>query len=549
MCRSNSYFKDKYERFELEDKIEELNKEQNELLKENHNLKKENKYLKSSKAYKLFESYLKLRNEYKSNNIKKSDEIKNLKDIKVAVIFDQFTYDSYKYEFTPISLLPDIWREQFEEEKPDLFFCESAWDGHDFEGLYGPWRDKISKDYEADGENRTILFDIIKYCRKNSIPTIFWNKEDPPHYRNEKISYAETAKEFDYIFTSSENCIKHYKKDFNHKHVYSLMFAGQPKLFNPLNLSDSTIDEIAFAGSYYSNHPQRAKLMEDIFDRLIEDGQKLLIFNRLYYKNWGAYPERYNEFVNPPIDYKETPLLYKKMKWGLNFNIVTDSRTMFARRMFELALSNVNILTNYALGVDEIFKDNVFVFDKTDDLPDFNEDYEEKRLNNLYNVLENHTYTKRWKQILDTIGFEYSEDEKHVDVIYEISSSGEIDSCLDNFNKIDYPQKTLKILINSSSGDIKKKLDEIGEIYYTNDIFKLKENISSEFWILVDGKINPDFIKKAVLHYQYLNKRVSICEGENKFSIGETKKIENKLIHKINLDFLTNSQKIDVYYI
>lgn len=542
----NSYFKDKYEIFELEDEIDELNKKQEALVEENHNLKKENKYLKSSKAYKLFKSYLKLKNEDDSH-VEGKKEVKNLKDIKVAIICDQFTYDSYKYEFTPISLLPDIWMQQFEDEKPDLFFCESAWDGHNFEGLYGPWRDKISKDYEAEGENRTILFEIIKYCREKSIPTIFWNKEDPPHYRNEKISYAETAKEFDYIFTSSENCIKHYKKDFGHEHVYSLMFAGQPKLFNPLNLSREHIDEIAFAGSYYSNHPKRAELMENIFDRLIENGQKLLIFNRLYYKNWGAYPERYNEYVNPPIDYTQTPALYKKMKWGLNFNIVTDSKTMFARRMFELALCNVNILTNYSLGVDEIFGDNVFVFDRSDELPDFNQDYQENRLNNLYNVLENHTYTKRWKQILDTIGFEYLEDENRVDVIYKVSDADEIDSCVDNFNEIDYPNKTLKILFGGEE-DISQNHANC-EIYKASEIDELKNDIDSEFWILIDGEISPDFIKKAILHYQYLNKRFSVCEGEMKFCLDTVEGVENKLISKINIDHLTDSHKIDVYYI
>lgn len=549
MCPDNRYFKDKYERFELEDKVDELNKKQKLLIDENNYLKKENKYLKSSKAYKLFKNYLKLRNEDKSEDIKKSSEIKNLKDIKVAIICDQFTYDSFKYEFTPISILPDIWMEQFEDGKPDLFFCESAWDGHNFEGLYGPWRGKISKDYKAEEENRTILFEIIKYCRENSIPTIFWNKEDPPHYRNELISYAETAKEFDYIFTSSEPCIKHYKKDFNHPHVYSLMFAGQPKLFNPLNLSNECIDEITFAGSYYSNHPERSKLMEDIFDRLIENGQKLLIFDRLYYKEWTKYPERYNEYIYPPIDYDETPLLYKKMKWGLNFNTITDSKTMFARRMFELALCNVNIITNYSLGADEIFKDNIFVFDRSDALPDFNCDYEEKRMNNLYNVLENHTYKKRWKQILDTIGFKYADDEDNVDVIYKADCIGDVDSILDNFNKIDYPKKTLKVLTGNKSAKIKEKYEGICEIYHETELDKLKNDIHSEFWILLDKKIDSDFIKKAMLHYQYLNKKISICEGENKFSLNTVEGIENKLINKTNVEYLTNPQKIDVYYI
>ena len=66
-----------------------------------------------------------------------------MRDIKVALIADQFTYDSYKYEFNAITINPDDWKEKFKTEKPDIFLCESAWDGHNFEGLYGPWREKI----------------------------------------------------------------------------------------------------------------------------------------------------------------------------------------------------------------------------------------------------------------------------------------------------------------------------------------------------------------------------------------------------------------------
>ena len=122
-----------------------------------------------------------------------------------------------------------------------------------------------------------------------------------------------------------------------------------------------------------------------------------------------------------------------------------------------------------------------FNFDK-DELPDFNKTYDEKRLNNLYNVLENHTYKSRWKQILDTIGMEYVDDLNDITVTYKI----------DNLNKLD------------------------------------------------------EFIKKAILHYQYLNKRVCICQGENKFSLGIEENIENKIINKLNLN---HDGQFDVYYI
>lgn len=479
------------------------------------------------------------------SKLKREKKIKNLRDIKVALIADQFTYDSYKYEFNAITINPDDWEEKFKTEKPDIFLCESAWDGHNFEGLYGPWREKIYQKLN-EKENRTILFEILEYCRKNSIPTVFWNKEDPPHYKDHRLSYADTASRFDYIFTTSANCIKHYKKDFNHPHVYSLMFAGQPRLFNPLNMSGETIEDVVFAGSYYEDKPERARLMDDIFDRLIAEGVNLRIYDRQHFKNWGNYPERFQAYTLPPIDYKDTADIYKKMKWGLNFNIVTDSETMFARRVFELALSNVYIITNYSLGVCKIFDDNIFVFDREEGIPDFTKDYETERMNNLYNVLENHTYKNRWKQVLDTIGFEYRQDPEDIAVIYRLDDESEMDAIINDFNSIDYPEKTLNIIADESLKGLKEKYGAIDGIYPSLD--KLKKDISTQYIILIDGAIDNDFIRKAILHYQYLDKDIAIAEGSDKFSLSAEKGIENKVIPLRNHDFIEDGE-IKVYYI
>ena len=470
---------------------------------------------------------------------------KNLRDIKVALIADQFTYDSYRYEFKPITINPDDWKEKFQNERPDIFLCESAWDGHNFEGLYGPWRGKIYQKLN-EKENRGVLFEILDYCRKNSIPTVFWNKEDPPHYRDHRLSYADTASRFDYIFTTSANCIRHYEKDFNHPNVHALMFAGQPKLFNPLNVSGETIDEVVFAGSYYEDKPERARLMDDIFDRLIADGVKLRIYDRQHFKNWGNYPERFEEYILPPIDYIETADIYRKMNWGLNFNIVTDSETMFARRVFELALSNVYIITNHSVGVSKIFGENIFVFDCQDGLPDFSHDYEEERLNNLYNVLENHTYQKRWMQILDTIGFEYEEDPRDIAVIFRADGTKDIADIVECFNDIDYDDKSLYILSDGEIDELNEH-SEINGIYADED--KLKSSINTKYWILTDGDIEREFIRKAILHYQYLDEDISIASGARKFTLSREDGIENKVISTRNIGLIDDKSKIEVYYI
>ncbi len=510
------------ENFELKDEIDSLKIK-------NKNLDKKNRHFQSTKAYRLWQKYANL------NKPKTNEKIKQINNIKVAIIADEFTYNSFKYEFKAVQITPKNWKSKFEKENFDIFFCESAW-----LGLDGSWQGKVYKNMKSKKENRKVLFEILEYCKTNDIPTVFWNKEDPPHYRNEKFSFADTASHFDYIFTSSDKCLKHYKDDFNHPNVYTLMFAGQPLLFNPLNLSREKIDKVVFAGSYYPNHPERCELMDFIFDKFIEEGIDMLIYDRVYYSDWAGYPERYAKYTVPPIAYEQTADVYKQMEWGLNFNIVTDSHTMFARRVFELALTYNNIITNYSLGVDDIFKDNVFVFDHDDELPDFSNEYEDNKLNNLYNVLENHTYKKRWQQILDTIGFEYVDKKDDITVIFKLGENDVMNDVIDKFESIDYPDKTLRIITGSDRID-KKDYPQIDRVYSTsNSNYKkqIKKDIKSEFWIICDMRIDDDFIKHAMLHYQYINRRFSIFQSDDKFKLSVENDILNKVISKKRLEFL-----------
>lgn len=585
MTQYEKYLNERYLKFETEDSLEQLKKENKKLnsaiknekkLNEKLNreikkLKKENKHFKSTKAYKIWKKYAKIKDKTEekkseSNSLKstlkekkvqkETNQPKKLKDIKVAFISDQFTYDCFKYEFTPISLHPKTWKEEM-KENPDIFLCESTWFGHNFTGK-GPWNNKILKLYKKD-ENRKVLLKILKYCRENNIPTVFWNKEDPPNYRTEKYSFAETAKEFDYIFTTAKECIEWYKNDFDHPNVYALPFGGQPKLFNPLNLTGETIDSIIFAGRYTEKYPERARLMVEVLDKIDEQWKDMKIYDRYYFKKGPHFPEKYEKYINPAIDYEETPIVYKQAKWGLNINTVTESETMFARRVFEYSLSNVNILSNYSKGVRKIFGDNVFEFDNLETLPDFDGDYEDKRMKNLYNVLENHTYTERWKEILDTIGFEYIEDENRISIIYKIDDLDKLDDVVDNFNKIDYPSKELQIILSPEClnededlDSIKKKYCEIETIYLENEYEEeLKDNIDSEYWIISHKLLEQDFIKNAILHYKYLNRNYAVCKGESKFTLGMEKDYENKVIPRERLDYLNGNDdvEVDVYYI
>jgi len=198
-------------------------------------------------------------------------QITNPRKLKVAMVVDEFTYESLRHECEAIYLSPDNWLQTMRLKKPDLFFCESAWTGKDPDKR--EWRGKIYSSINFNKENRTELLKIIQYCKENGIVTVFWNKEDPSHFDDKVHNFVDTALKFDYIFTTAEECVERYKKEYNHNNVYPLMFAVQPRQFNPIETCERT-DEIIFSGSYYRQHPQRCKVMDQIFNLIIQQGKK-----------------------------------------------------------------------------------------------------------------------------------------------------------------------------------------------------------------------------------------------------------------------------------
>ena len=277
-----------------------------------------------------------------------------------------------------------------------------------------------------------------------------------------------------------------------------------------------------------------------IFDKIISQGIDLKIYDRTYYENIPhiGYPEKYKKYTNPPIDYKDTAKIYKKLKWAININTITESNTMFARRVFELALSNTNIISNYSKAMKRLFKDNIFVIED-DEFPTLTEDYNDKRLNNLYNVLENHTCSERWKYILDTIDFPYKEKNSDVSIVFNADNSS-ADSAIEKFNYIEFENKKL-VLISS------EKLEMDDNVSVLSDITEFLANIETQYFIIADDSLENDFIKKAILHFKYLNKNYGILSGKNKFKIETADTYANVLFDRKINDL--NRESFDIYYI
>jgi len=273
---------------------------------------------------------------------------KILKDLKIACIMDEFTFKSYSPESNFLPLTPSDCINQINKYKPDMLFIESAW-----EGINHQWHRKIVSPSQE-------LRDLIKHCRNQKIPVVFWNKEDPVFFD----SFLQTACLADFIFTTDVGCISQYKKEAKHERVYHLHFAAQPKIQNPIEYFPRQ-DKFCFAGAYYHKYKERSSVF-DSFAPFFDELRGFDIYDRHNGKSPEmAFPPQYNHNIKGSLSFNEIDKAYKGYNYGINMNSVTQSQSMFARRVFELLLSNTIVVSNYSRGLKNYFGDLVIC---TDDL-------------------------------------------------------------------------------------------------------------------------------------------------------------------------------------
>ena len=208
------------------------------------------------------------------------------------------------------------------------------------------------------------------------------------------------------MFTTAEECVDGYKKDAAVPNVDVLPFAVQPKLFNPQGISDAE-DNVNFAGTWYGMYQRRSDAAAQILDLVLESNRPLVIYDRMHSSPNPIYryPERFQKYTRPAISFQETALAYKQSRFGITLNTVDDSRTMFARRVFELAASGSVVLSNTAVGVENFFGDSVIFADRDPqrflDLTDSG--YRELQRSAMHIALSN-TYTHRAEAVLNAVG-------------------------------------------------------------------------------------------------------------------------------------------------
>src|SRR5699024_11708816 len=98
------------------------------------------------------------------------------------------------------------WKEELRAEPIDLLLVESAWAGN-----HGAWQ------YQLTGSQapRKELVELVEFCQQQSVPTVFWNKEDPAHFDD----FIDTAKLFEVVFTTDVTLLPKYREVLGHDRV------------------------------------------------------------------------------------------------------------------------------------------------------------------------------------------------------------------------------------------------------------------------------------------------------------------------------------------
>ena len=373
---------------------------------------------------------------------------RNLVDINVAAILDEFTMECFQPEVNLTAITPENWEEELDKCQPDFLFVESCWfgNGNRWSGLmYG---------YTANGPNKMDeLIKVIAYCRKNNIPSVFWAKEDPVHYKR----FGPTAKLFDYVYTSDANMVPAYKEDYGID-AEPLSFFCQPRVHNPSNIIQRN-GKAAFAGSYYSDKQERCENFHTIMLGLEQAGVGYDIYDRCLKRGVAhlQFPEHFKKHVVGYLEPHEMWKAYKGYRYTVNLNTVKHSPTMFARRVYESLASGTPVISNYSEGVITQFGGIVCASDNQQDIAEYTErlkdpsEYQRIRDLGVRETLGRHTLADRLEQVCDRLGIAVVPHLPVTNAIYTASTELEVERARALFEAQKYHRKRLVVNLENSN--------------------------------------------------------------------------------------------------
>ncbi len=366
--------------------------------------------------------------------------------IKVAAIMDEFTQACFKPECQLLLVNPDDWHQVLTAERPDCLLIESAWNGNG-----GTWRYRVAVPRPiSDGPLRA----LVEWCRSQNIPTVFWNKEDPPNFEQ----FIHAAALCDHVFTTDANCIPQYRRRLGHSRVYALPFAAQEAIHNPIDTHRDLVGNVCFAGAYYAmRHEERQADMEMLLKPAVARG--LHIFDRMHGTTDARYlfPAEYAAAIQGALPYAQMLDAYKSYRAFLNVNSVKDSPTMFSRRVLELLACGTPVISTAALGIERLLgRECVAMVETAEEAQQWldlllkNPDIADRMvLRAQRRIFTEHTYQRRLATILETIGIPVPATPRRVSVITCTNRPAKLENVIANYERQKFADKELVLVLNS----------------------------------------------------------------------------------------------------
>lgn len=370
---------------------------------------------------------------------------KDVKTLRVAGIMDEFTASAFGKACELLQFSLSGWETELEKFRPDVLVVESAWRGN-----AGQWAEKV---HRVSPE----LVSVVRWFKGAGLPTVFWNKEDPVHYG----SFISTASLFDYVFTTDLDSVERYKSMLDHNSVYLMPFFCEPLLHSPIQ-EYSRHPGASFAGAYYARYPDRQNDFDSIMAGVASLGD-VAIFDRNFGSDDPAYlyPEKYRTMIRGGLPYADISRSYKGYDFGINLNSVKESQSMFARRVFDLILSDTHVVSNYSRGLRLMFGDLVI---SSDDASTIEENIQRLMGDDgavrenpyaaylrhlaLRKVLEEHTTTRRLEYLASKIWPDGPQRVLgEVTVICTANTVDDVRTVVEGFEKQVWTRKRLVVLI------------------------------------------------------------------------------------------------------
>lgn len=313
-------------------------------------------------------------------------------------VLDAFSHMCFRNDLQLWPIEPLNVETDFDLIQPDFVLVESAWNGNS-----GSWLHELTG---SSGPKPRIVA-LLDEARRRGIPTVFWNKEDPPHFDD----FLPLARRFDHVFTTEGSLVGRYAAEGSGS-AQLMQFAASPVMHNPIRVSRMRAGGICFGGQYFRHkYPERRAQMDMLFAGV---GDKpLSIYSRvLGGDDRYQFPEELSRHVVGSLPYEEMVHEYKRHKVFLNVNSVPDSETMCARRIFELAACKTVVVSPRSRAIAATFAaDEVLLVDSAAEASDALQMVLDNPLERAQigqrawrRVAGAHLYTHRVSQILAATG-------------------------------------------------------------------------------------------------------------------------------------------------